>query len=171
MRERRRRYREAHAEEINRKQRGYRQANAADINAKRREYRRDRGQQTRPREPGLRNLQAERSAVPSSFPVSVPLTPADSARSWLASRERSGPGISAEQSAQAWKTHGQRQPAGPTAEEAARDWLARDEGRDSRERDHGAREPFRDPLARTTPEADDDDQRNVDRRRDYDLEH
>lgn len=171
IRQRRQQYRKAHAEEINRNQREYRKANAAELNAKRREYRRERAQVATRRGPQLRNLQVERSAEPLSSLVSTPLTPEASARSWLASREKSGPGISAEQSAQVWKAHSQRQPTGPTAEEAAPDWLAHSEGRASQERDHApAKDSSRDPHPGTTGEADDDDQRKIDRRRDYDLE-
>lgn len=145
-RQRRRQYRKAHAVEINRNQREYRKANAAEINSKRREYRRERAQKAL-------------------------LTPEDSARTWLVSRDKSGPGISAGQSAQAWKTHSQRQPTGPTAEEAARDWLAHREGRDSHERGHTpGKESSRDPRPGTTRDAEDDDERKIDRRRDHDLE-
>ncbi|HEV2269882.1 MAG TPA: MobA/MobL family protein [Steroidobacteraceae bacterium] len=176
-RQRRWQYRKAHAEEINRKQREYRRANAAEINAKRREYRRERAPEADRKGAALanggsqfRNLQAERRAEPSPSPVDAPHTPADAARSWLTYREKGEPGVSAEQSAHTWKTHRERQPTGPTAEEAARDWLAHAEGHTSQERDHApAKESAREPQPGTSREAD-DDERKIDRRRDYDLE-
>ncbi|HEV2444167.1 MAG TPA: MobA/MobL family protein [Steroidobacteraceae bacterium] len=154
VRQRRRRYRNTHAEEMNRKQREYRKAHAEELNRRRREHR-----------------QAERSAELAPSPVRALVAPADSARTWRAHREGKGEERTAEQSAAAWKSNDARQPGGPTAEEAARSWLARRRGRGSLERDPNADEPSsRSSQSGTAREVDDDDARNVGRRRDHDFD-
>ena len=156
MRQRRREYRKAHADDINRNQREYRKNNAAQLNLKRREYRR---------------LQAERAAAISTSRVHAPSTPEDSARKWQARLEKAGPQSSAEQAAAAWKARRGQQPAGPTAEEAAQNWLARRQGRDSPEADRIAADPSpRTPQPDPAREADDEPGRNPPLRRDHDLE-
>jgi hypothetical protein len=82
VRESRRRWFHAHADEVNRKQRAYRHARADEINRKRREY---------------RQARAERSRSKSSES-----TAEQSAKNWLKHLERHGPGPTAEESARAW---------------------------------------------------------------------
>ena len=82
VREARRRWFHAHADEVNRKQRAYRHARADEINSKRREY---------------RQARAERSRSKSSES-----TAEQSAKNWLKHLERHGPGPTAEESARAW---------------------------------------------------------------------
>jgi MobA/MobL family len=82
VREARRRWFHAHADEINRKQRAYRHAHVDEINRKRREY---------------RQARAERSRSKSSES-----TAEQAAKNWLKHLERDGPGPTAEESARAW---------------------------------------------------------------------
>lgn len=113
VREARRQWRRAHAEEVNQKQREYRNAHAQELAQKRREYRKNRAQQERehPRR------EVDRGSAKSHSPTP---TAEESARRWMEYRERHGPGPSAEESARNWLAFRERQGLSDTPQSAAK---------------------------------------------------
>jgi hypothetical protein len=126
VRERRRRYRQLHADEINRKQRAYRKTHSVELNLRRRELRR----------------------------LTSP-TPDESARAWLADRQGHAAAGNAERAAEDWSLSGAR------ANQPERD------GADGRGTDSSLQGG---PGKGATGDAQDDDARQVNTRRDRDLE-
>lgn len=170
MRQRRREYRKARVAEVNRSQREYRRANAEELNRKRREHRRAHAQEESRRQHEHPPTDARRSAGGIEETAPSP-TPQESAQAWRAYRESSGPGKSPQQSAEDWKAFREHQPSGPTAEDAAREWLASRAGHaPSQSPPPSTRESSHPPQSTVAGEAEDQEDRNADRHRDYELQ-
>jgi hypothetical protein len=165
IRERRRQYRESHAQEINRKQREYRRGRSEELNRRRRELRRLNSAEQRPqrRDEGPMNPEPGPSPAVGTGPAP---TAHESARAWLADRERHDPHRNAEQSAAQQRSpldHGSPE---PTPEESARAWLAT---RGNQPAD-GADRADTDSSRQKGPDQDADDDDDRRRHRDHDLE-
>ncbi len=153
IRERRRQYRRSHADEINRKQREYRKVRSEVLNRRRRELRRLHAEQRDPQRREPRRTRSEPSPPPAAGVPPLSPTAEESARAWLADRQRQDSQQNAERSAAQWRSAREHGSADPAPEDSARAWLA---GRGEQPGRDGARGP------------DDDDGRR--RRRDHDLE-
>lgn len=146
LREARRQWRQANAQEINRKQREYRKAHAQEIAQKRHEYRKEYGAVESQKQRERRQKAAQRDLSKSAS-----LTADESARRWKEYREKHGPG--------------------PTPEDSARNWLAFRE----RQRQQGPEE-FAEPRSPgrerepISPDDDDDADRKPRRQHDHDYE-
>jgi len=136
--EARRQWRRAHAEEVNRKQREYRKAHAQELASKRREYRKTKSQQAQLPD----RTQSADLKLPKP-PRAV--TAEESAKRWMAYRDKSGPGPTAEDSARNWLASRERQslsdptkPTKPPTHEQGRATDDDDADRKSRrpQRDH-----------------------------------
>ena len=165
IRERRRQYRKSHAEEINRKQREYRKGRSQELNRRRRELRRLHSAQQDRQPRDERRARPEPALSPAARTGPSP-TADESARAWLADRERRDPETSVERSAAQWRSSRDHDSPESTSEDSARAWLAARDDPPQREADR----PDTDSSRPRGPDKDEDGEDDRRRRRDHDLE-